>query len=116
MGGRKLLVVTGPAVVLGLEAGGERYLYRDALIGDGFTEESVKRAIANGLVSEVEVVEVEEPEEKSLDDFTKAELEAEIEKRNEGREDDVKVVPAGSNKPDLLAALKADDERLAAQK
>ena len=119
MAGGKQLAVTGLAVVLKTVSGGEQYLYRDALVGEGFTKESVKRAIDNGLVSEVDAPEVEaseEGKEKPLDDFTKAELEAEIEKRNEGRQDDAKVVAEGPNKPELLAALKADDERLAAEK
>jgi hypothetical protein len=41
---------------------------------------------------------------------TIAELQAEIDKRNEGREDDNKIVPeAPGNKPELIAALEADD-------
>lgn len=41
------------------------------------------------------------------------ELKDEIDKRNEGREDDAKIVPAGTKKADLVAALKADDEKQA---
>lgn len=41
---------------------------------------------------------------------TKPELQAEIDKRNEGREDDAKIVAdAPGNKPDLVKALAADD-------
>lgn len=39
---------------------------------------------------------------------TVAELKAEIAGRNEGREDEAKI-PASGNKPDLVAALEADD-------
>lgn len=45
---------------------------------------------------------------KSIQDMTKAELQAEIDRRNEGREDDAKLSRSG-NKDDLLAALEADD-------
>lgn len=44
---------------------------------------------------------------------TKAEMLAEIERRNDGREDDAKIVPASQNNDDLAAALKADDEAAA---
>lgn len=47
-------------------------------------------------------------EPKSLDDMTSAELKAEIDSRNEGREDDAKLSKAG-NKTELLETLKADD-------
>lgn len=42
---------------------------------------------------------------------TKADLEAEIEFRNEGRPDDELIVPDGKTKSALQAALDADDER-----
>lgn len=42
----------------------------------------------------------------------KADLEAEVAKRNEGRDDaDLIVVGGKGNKPDLIAALEADDEK-----
>ncbi|GAA5143310.1 hypothetical protein GCM10023340_08460 [Nocardioides marinquilinus] len=37
------------------------------------------------------------------------ELRAEIDKRNDGREDDA-LIPTDGNKPDLVAALEADDK------
>ena len=46
---------------------------------------------------------------KTLADLTVAELKAEVERRNEGREDDALIVPEGTKKADLLAALEADD-------
>lgn len=45
---------------------------------------------------------------KTLDDMTAGELKAEIDTRNEGREDDAKISKSG-NKAELLEALKADD-------
>lgn len=44
----------------------------------------------------------------SIDDMNAKELKAEIDRRNEGRDDDAKLSKSGKN-ADLLAALKADD-------
>lgn len=41
---------------------------------------------------------------------TVADLQAEIDKRNADRDEEHKIVPAGTKKDDLAAALKADDE------
>jgi hypothetical protein len=43
-------VVTGAAVVLPIEGGSERYLYRGALISTGYTEEGIKHALSVGLI------------------------------------------------------------------
>jgi hypothetical protein len=44
-------------------------------------------------------------------DWTKAKLEAEVESRNEGREEqDQIVVPDPGNKPELVQALEEDDQ------
>lgn len=54
-GAKKALRVIGAAVVLRTEDGGERYLYQDAVVSAaGFKDESVSRAIDNGLVEEVD--------------------------------------------------------------
>lgn len=57
MAGRRKVtghVVSGAAVVLATKSKSERYLYRGApVIADEFDDESVKHAIAVGLVSEV---------------------------------------------------------------
>ena len=50
-----------------------------------------------------------ESESGGYESLTKAQLVEEIEKRNEGRDDETKVSPSGTNKPDLVAALVADD-------
>lgn len=41
--------------------------------------------------------------------MTKPKLQAVIDARNEGRAEEGQIVPAGTNKPDLIAALEADD-------
>lgn len=43
-------VVTGAAVVLPIEGGSERYLYRGALISTGYTEAGIKHALSVGLI------------------------------------------------------------------
>ena len=42
--------------------------------------------------------------------LTKSQLTDLIKDRNEGRADDAKIIPTGGNKPDLIAALEADDQ------
>lgn len=46
---------------------------------------------------------------KALDAMTAAELKDELERRNEGRDEDARIVPESTKKADLLAALAADD-------
>jgi topoisomerase IA-like protein len=46
-------VVKGAAVVLPIEGGTERYLYRGAQVGDGFTVKGIKHALALGLIEKV---------------------------------------------------------------
>ena len=50
-----------------------------------------------------------ESESGDYESLTKAQLAEEIEKRNEGRDDETKVSPSGTNKADLVAALVVDD-------
>lgn len=53
-----------------------------------------------------------EEDEETVDynDWTVARLKEEINRRNEDRDEDDEIVPDGTNKPDLVAALEADDE------
>lgn len=52
--------------------------------------------------------ESDEDGPQSYGSLSKADLVAEIEKRNDGREDDA-TLPTSGNKADLVAALEADD-------
>lgn len=52
--------VKGPAVVLSLKGGGERYLYKNAPVGSAYLESSVQHAVELGLVSEIDVPTPEE--------------------------------------------------------
>ena len=53
----KQYTVTGAAVVLPVEGGSERYLYRGAPIGSGYTEDGIKHALALGLIAVVKAAE-----------------------------------------------------------
>lgn len=100
--------VVGPAVVLRTKSGSSHYAYQGAQIdADAFTEESVEHATSLGLIAEVVApAESEDP----FKGTSVADLKAEIAKRNEGREDDKKIVPAEpGNRPEIVAALVADD-------
>ena len=46
-------VVKGSAVVLPIEGGTERYLYRGAPVGEGFTAAGIKHALKLGLIAVV---------------------------------------------------------------
>lgn len=108
----KSFVVASGAVVLKTVDGQERYLYKDApVVKDAFDADSFKRAVKIGLVAEIETEVVDEAAgEEGFKGVSVADLKAEIEKRNTGREGDKKIVPAEpGNRPELVAALVADD-------
>lgn len=46
-------VVSGAAVVLPTDGGSERYLYRGASVGEGFTDAGIKHALAMKLIVKV---------------------------------------------------------------
>lgn len=99
-----MAVVTAPLVIAKLEDGSDVYLYEGAQIPGGLLEGEEKRLIAAGLVAE----DVEP--ETGYASQSKAQLEAEIEARNAERAEEDKIVAEGKgNKPDLVAALEADD-------
>ena len=50
------------------------------------------------------------PDAPTLEDKTVAELKDEIARRNQGRDEDDQI-PTQGNKPDLIAAIEADDNR-----
>jgi len=54
--------------------------------------------------------EDDEDDEIDYNDLTIPKLKAEIDARNEGREEDAMIVPESDKKADLVAALEADDE------
>lgn len=103
--------VIGAVAVVKLAGGGERYLYKGALLPDGvYDEESVKHCVSVGALVEVEEPE-SEPDEGPYKGVSVKDLKAEIAKRNEGRADDKKIVPAEpGNQAELVAALIADDK------
>ncbi|UPL13018.1 hypothetical protein [Microbacterium galbinum] len=91
---------------------------RGDLVPDGVAEEQLEHLVSRGLIEAVEAGEPEEPEEPAeLDEgaykrVSVADLKSEIENRNDGREDDAKIVPAEpGQRPQLVAALLADDNK-----
>ncbi|UFU03442.1 hypothetical protein LQF12_02190 [Ruania suaedae] len=85
----------------------------------GVIPEGVEQGALDGLVKRglIEAVKAAEPKAEAVDEgaykgVSVAHLKAEIEKRNDGREDEMKVVPAEpGNRPQIVAALIADDEQ-----
>ncbi len=111
--GEKVLLVTGAVAVVALKDGSDRYLYRGAVLDPAlYAEKSVEHVKGLGLVTETELV-VETQADESDEPYkgvTIPDLKAEIETRNKDREDDKKIVPAEpGNRPEIVAALVADD-------
>lgn len=71
----KQYVVKGAVVVLPIDGGSERYLYRGAPIGSGYTADGIKHALALGLIAIVKTPAVTEksPTEKAAADQAAAE-------------------------------------------
>lgn len=99
-------------------AGGNRVahiLRAGAIIPAGVAEGEVKRLVARGLIEVVpepkaEALQIELAGEGAYTGVAVKDLKSEIDKRNEGREDDKKIVPAEpGNRPEIVAALLADD-------
>jgi hypothetical protein len=95
-------------------AGGNRVaviLRRGDVLPEGIADEQIKRLTERGLIQKVKTkAKVEEPDEGVYKGVSVKDLKAEIDKRNEGREDDAKVAPAEpGNRPEIVAALIADD-------
>ena len=62
-----------------------------------------------GLVAKGDLVSVDVEGDGSYQDRTVSDLRAEIDTRNEDRDDEDLIVPDGTKKADLVAALEADD-------
>lgn len=111
--GKKALVVTGPVAVIRVkDGGGDRYLYRGAIVDpSAYEADSIEHVEALGLLGEIEVVDETASDESNepYKGVTVPNLEAEIAKRNEGRDDDKKIAPKGTKRDDLVSALVADD-------
>ncbi|WP_193596077.1 hypothetical protein [Microbacterium sp. YJN-G] len=81
------------------------------LLPEGVVEAQLKSLVARGLVEKVKD-EGSDVDEGAYKGTSVADLKAEIEKRNEGRGDDAKIVPAEpGNRPQIVAALIADDSK-----
>lgn len=101
--------------------GGNRvaqFIQRGGIIPSNLDEEQVERLVARGLIAKVEVEESEEgTEPEPIDEgvykgVKVPDLKADLAKRNEGREGDAVITPAEpGNRPEIVAALLADDEK-----
>lgn len=99
-----------PLVVATQEDGSALYLYQGAPVPSSLPDAEVKRLKDGGFIGKVAKTDAGE-ESEPYKGVNVADLKSEIEKRNEGREDDKKIVPAEpGNRPELVAALVADDE------
>lgn len=109
---KKTLGVIGAAAVLRLVDGSDRYLYRGAIVDpELYTKDSIKHVKGLGLVGEIEIADSEPNDvDEPYKGISVTDLKTEIEKRNKDREDDKKIVPAEpGNRPEIVAALVADD-------
>lgn len=92
-----------------------RIVREGEVIPEGVDESVIDSLLARGLISELD----EPAEDKSGDPYKGWKVDdfrSEIEKRNADREDDKKIVPAEpGNKPEMLAALQADDAKQSQQ-
>ncbi|GGM42045.1 hypothetical protein [Microbacterium saperdae] len=93
------------------------HLRRGDIVPDGVIESQLEHLVDRGLV-EVEVIEdAEEAEPEGLDEgvykgVNVPDLKADLAKRNEGREGEAVIAPAEpGNRPQIVAALLADDEK-----
>ncbi|WP_417510578.1 hypothetical protein [Microbacterium sp.] len=111
-------VIGAVAVVRG-DNKSERYLYRGAEFSDaGMDAENIKHLTSVKLIEKLAKSETSSDSGKKDDDegaykgINVTDLKADIEKRNEGREDDAKIVPAEpANRQQIVAALLADDAK-----
>lgn len=105
--------VVAPAiqVVVGARA---HFLETGAVLPEGVAEADIKRLKGKGFIEKVKTEKVDADTGGDAEPYkgvNVADLKSEIEKRNEGREDDKKIVPAEpGNRPEIVAALVADDD------
>ncbi|WP_279367339.1 hypothetical protein [Microbacterium testaceum] len=90
--------------------GGETYLNKGRFLPESVTAKEVKRLKDLGLIETVTAEgSTSAPGDEPYKGVTVPDLTTEIEKRNEGRDDDKKIAPSGTKREDLVAALVADD-------
>lgn len=102
---KKALSVVGAVAVIRMADGGDRYLYRGAIVDpEQFDEKSVKHVLSLGLVAEVEVqaetVEPDFPEGDPSEEWTAKQLDAYA--AAEGLD-----IGSAKTKPEKVAAIAA---------
>lgn len=105
-GAKKALSVVGAVAVIRLKDGGDRYLYRGAIVDPaGFDEESIAHVTSLGLVNEVEIAPAEDagpafPEGEPSEDWTAKQLDAYAESKGFD-------IGNAKTKPEKVAAIVA---------
>lgn len=105
--------VIGSAAVLRLVDGSERYVYKRGVFNaEAVDAERIEHLVSVGLIEKIpEPVAPVETAASKYEGVSVNDLKAEIAKRNEGRDEDKKIVPAEpGNRAELVAALIADDK------
>lgn len=94
-------------------AGGETYLRRGRLLPATVEKTELKRLLTLGLIVAADAPAGNDGGDEPYKGTNVADLKVEIENRNKDREDAAKIAPAGNTRPDLVAALVADDAQRA---
>lgn len=108
-------VVTAAAVQV--TAGPRSYfLETGAVLPEGVADDVIERLVDEGMIAEIEPDSPTEPTEPTEPEPYKgvsvADLKVVLAKRNEGRAEDAKIVPAEpGNRAEIVAALVADDAK-----
>lgn len=116
-------MVDDPNVTLVVYFHGGRWVDANGNEVDAKTAKAARRAMRdatpNAPVIHEAPLDDDELDDEDLDEdgevseyekMTKAQLQAEIDSRNEDREDEEKITPGGTRNVDLIEALEADDE------
>lgn len=102
-------------VAVGASSGNRvaRILFAGDIVPDEVAEDQIKRLLERGLIETVESGDAgEEVDEGAYEGVNVTELKKLISERNKGREGDAKITPAEpGNRPEIVAALLADDAR-----
>ena len=111
MGAKRYRVIGALAVVR--KDGNERYVANGGVFGaDQIDEANAKHLRGVGLIEVIKEAAADPGTPEPYAGVTVVDLKAEIDKRNKDRAEDAKIAPAEpGNRPELVAALVADDAK-----
>lgn len=104
--------VIGPVAVVRADNKSERYIYKGGVFSDeGADKASIKHLLAVNLIAKVKGQAAGAASDEGVyKDVSVADLKAKIAERNATRDDAAKITPAApGNRPEIVAALLADD-------